>query len=372
MKYEVKEKRGKYLLTNLDTEGEDKIVLPEIYEAADAKIVGIASEAILGEEMSMLIIPDNYYIFEDMAVVDCPYLTEVHLYRNKRTEDLNLDNVFIKYGNLLFEIYGDDTDIRSSKYMINKHFDIFSEEGVSYVGNAKEISITAIPDTLKSIYIPDKYIGKDVSIAKNCSKTENVERIRFPKTIANDFYNSNYNSLKEAIFSPFAEKILIPRAGNLKKVLIGKETKKIDSLDDYENLEEMNIDFEDIKIDFKNYKNSPWFENFEKSSMYKKMTKKKEIEIPENPEDLSIDDINFMFIKAADEISKSSKSLKVKGKPSVEEKQLVDMLEFARKLAIFEKISELPEDERDEAFEKIYNKKIKDILDEFNIKDIEL
>ena len=64
------------------------------------------------------------------------------------------------------------------------------------------------------------------------------------------------------------------------------------------------------------------------------------------------------------------KSVKIKGKPSIEERQLVDMLEFARKLAIFEKISELPEDERDEAFEKIDNEEIKDILDEFNIKDI--
>lgn len=351
---------GKVMLTSFSTDLEDA-KLPVKDE--DGNIIeGIASQAILGEEFSTLYIPGTYEYLENDAVVDCYNLTEVYFDANENSGEINLDEIFIKESLIGFNINKDTKKIyKTNKYVTVKAGDVFEEEGIEYVGTANKIEITSFPDK-RSIYIPDKFGNKDVYISQEVKNTENIEKIRFPKSMRDMNRYIRYTCLEETIYSAKATQVALPVAKELSKVVLGKDVEKIYTSDEYLFLEDMNIERNDVDINLRSFEDSKWLEEFEKSAQYREIEKNKKakigkkIEAPKSFEDSDIDDINNAFADFIDELMKEAAA---DGIPKEERDKMANIVNLTRKLAVTEKLASMNEDERNKELDKLIDKENK-------------
>ncbi len=351
---------GKVMLTSFSTDLEDA-KLPVKDE--DGNIIeGIASQAILGEEFSTLYIPGTYEYLENDAVVDCYNLTEVYFDANENSGEINLDEIFIKESLIGFNINKDTKKIyKTNKYVTVKAGDVFEEEGIEYVGTANKIEITSFPDK-RSIYIPDKFGNKDVYISQDVKNTENIVKIRFPKTMKDINKYSSYGCLDQIIYSSKATQVALPIAEDISKVVLGKDVEKIYTSDEYLFLEDMNIERNDVDINLRSFEDSKWLKEFKDSVQYKEIEKNKKAKIgkrikaPKTFEDANIDDINNAFADFIDDLMKEAAA---EGISKEERDEMANILNLTRKLAVTEKLASMNEDERNKELDKLIDKENK-------------
>lgn len=350
LKFETNEINGKVMLTSLETGDLKEVTLPMNNEDGDI-IEGVASNTAIGEAFSILNIPATYGYFEPAAFIDCYNLTEVHIVSDSFDENVDLDEIFIKEGQICFFI---DRDVKETNYITKKNIkfeyvDIFKENGILFKGDSESITITAFPKNTFDIYVPDTYFGKIVTIDSDVKNAEDILMIRFPKFSQKFFgYENYYASLLTAIYSPESREINIPRANELEEIIIGSSTKKITSFGNYTNLKAFNLDSEEIEVDLEPFKDSPWFDNFKEEPLYKKIRKSKES--PLIPDDADIDDINDLFIGMMEDVINESRT---SSKKSNESEMLVNLINLTRKMAIADKLQTMTEEEIQDAIPEI-------------------